>query len=327
MTEAASETGLRVTGLEIGAGTLALVEGVELTVARGEVLGLVGESGSGKSLTIMSLPGLLPRGCRVTGGTIRLGDTDLTAADETLLRTVRGKRIGVVFQDPFTSLNPVRRIGDLMTEVIIRHQGLSKSEATSLAQSALADVGLPDPLRAAMAYPHALSGGQRQRVAIAMALINQPELVIADEPTTALDPTVQVRILDLLRARTRAAATIFVSHDLGAAAYLCDTIAVMYAGRIVERGATAELVRNPRHPYTAALLASIPRLGHTARLQAIGGNPPTPGERAPGCAFSPRCPAADTACNTRPALVALGRAGHLLACHHPGPDTSAQVRA
>lgn len=254
---------LALRGLTIDAGGPSLVHGLDLVLAPGRILGLVGESGSGKSLTTMSIPGLLPPGCRIAAGEILMDGQDLSRLPEAELRRRRGREIGVVFQDPFTSLNPVRRIGSLLEEVLKRHRpGLGTGAARNLAVEALDQVGLPDPEGKARAYPHQMSGGQRQRALIALALANNPRLLIADEPTTALDPTVQIEILDLLRrsvGRTGGGA-IFVTHDLGAAAYLCDDLAVMRHGRIVEQGRVEDVVLRPSHPYTIELLAAAPRL-------------------------------------------------------------------
>ncbi|WP_439533831.1 ABC transporter ATP-binding protein [Polymorphobacter sp.] len=308
-------TGLVMENLVVHGGDHALVQGVSLSVPRGTVMGLVGESGSGKSMTVMSIPRLLPAGCTIAAGRIAIDGENLASLPDSAMPALRGSRIGVIFQDPFASLNPVRRIGDLLAEVIIRHQKLPRAEAAAAAIAALDEVGLPDPAAKARAYPHEMSGGQRQRVGIALALANHPGLVIADEPTTALDPTVQVHILDLLRRRTRDAAAILVTHDLGAAAYLCTRIAVMYSGRIVEQASPADLVHRPRHPYTAALLAAAPRLTTSQRrTAAIPGQPPAPGERPPGCAFAPRCAAAGPECTTVPPLTGTD---HQVACHRP----------
>jgi ABC-type dipeptide/oligopeptide/nickel transport system ATPase component len=255
---------LVVEGLRIATGDLELVHGVSLSVAPGKVLGIVGESGSGKSLTTLSAPRLLPPGVEIAGGSIRFEDRELTAATEAEMRRLRGGGIGVVFQDPFKALNPVRRVGDLIAESVVRHQGLAAGAAFARAVEALAEVGIPEPERRARAFPHQMSGGQRQRVMIALALVNGPRLLIADEPTSALDPTVQVQILDLIRRASAKAGVLFVTHDLGAAAYLCDEIAVMQAGEIVEQGPAGRIIRAPAHAYTRALLDCIPSLGVVA---------------------------------------------------------------
>lgn len=251
---------LRDLTIEAGAGPL--VHGVGLELSPGKVLGLVGESGSGKSLTVMSVPGLLPRGCRIAAGEILLDGRNLADLPERDLSRIRGREIGVVFQDPFTSLNPVRRVGSLIEESLRRHSGLGAAAARRRAIEALDQVGLPDPEAKARAYPHQMSGGQRQRALIALALANGPRLLIADEPTTALDATVQVEILDVLRRSVERVdgAVLFVTHDLGAAAYLCDEIAVMRGGKILEHGSTRDIITNPTDPYTLELLACSPRL-------------------------------------------------------------------
>ena len=253
---------LSLRGLTIDAGADPLVRGIELELAPGRILGLVGESGSGKSLTVMSVPGLLPAGCRVSGGEIRLDGRDLTQLPEEQMRRLRGREIGVVFQDPFTSLNPVRRLGSLIAEAVQRHSGLSARAARVRTIEALDQVGLPDPEGKARSYPHQMSGGERQRALIALALVHNPRLLIADEPTTALDATVQVEILDLLRrsAAQVDGAVLFVTHDLGAAAYICDEIAVMRAGQIVEHGKVEDIITRPTHAYTIELLECSPRL-------------------------------------------------------------------
>lgn len=253
---------LSLKGLSVAAGSTELVHGIDLELAPGRVLGIVGESGSGKSMSIMSIPGLLPAGCRISGGEVHLDGRDLTRLSDKELQRVRGSEIGVVFQDPFTSLNPVRRVGSLIEESLLRHSGLGPAAARRRAVEALDEVGLPDPEAKARAYPHQMSGGQRQRALIALALINNPRLLIADEPTTALDATVQVEILDVLRraAQRVDGGVIFVTHDLGAAAYLCDEIAVMRHGRIVETGSVSDIIMRPSHPYTRELLACAPQM-------------------------------------------------------------------
>ncbi|WP_292029662.1 ABC transporter ATP-binding protein [Brevundimonas sp. UBA2416] len=253
---------LALRGLTIEAGDGPLVHTIDLELAAGRILGLVGESGSGKSLTVMSIPGLLPSGCRVSAGEIVFDGRDIVDLSEDQMRPLRGRDIGVVFQDPFTSLNPVRRVGSLLEEALRRHTGVSARVARDRVIEALDQVGLPDPVGKARAYPHQMSGGQRQRALIALALVNNPRLLIADEPTTALDATVQVEILDVLRrsAERVNGAVVFVTHDLGAAAYICDEIAVMRGGRIVEHGLVQNIIARPTHPYTKELLACSPRL-------------------------------------------------------------------
>ncbi len=309
-----SGNGLSVRRLVVATGDRVLVESVDLVAEPGGFTGIVGGSGSGKSLTCLAIAGLLPPGTRLAAGRAMLDGESIPHDQAAELRRWLGARIGLVFQDPYASLNPVRRVGSLVAEVVSRHRGTGRADAWAIARRALLDVGLPD--RAAEAYPHELSGGQRQRAAIALAIVNRPRLLIADEPTTALDPTVQLRILDLLAERARSAAALFVTHDLGAAARLCRRIAVMYAGRIVENAPTRGLVAAPAHPYTAALLATVPRLDGSARPRPIPGAPPSPDDRGPGCSFAPRCPRRSSACERAPPLRALG-AGRLVACHHP----------
>ncbi|TDD35640.1 ABC transporter ATP-binding protein [Actinomadura sp. KC06] len=294
-----------------------IVQDVSFRLGRGEILGLVGESGSGKSLTALSLIGLLPPGLTRTG-TVRLGGEDLTGRSEKQLERVRGSRIGMVFQDPMTGLNPVRRIGSVLVETILRHQDVSRAAAREKAVEALAAVGVPSPGDRVRAYPHQLSGGLRQRAMIALALINEPSVILADEPTTALDTTIQAQITQLMRdqIQARGASMILITHDLGVATELCDRVAVMYAGGVVEEGPTRELLRRPRHPYTAALLAAAPNFDRTRTLAAISGAPPSPFARPDGCPFHPRCERAQDACRTEePVLTVSG--SHRLACWNP----------
>jgi peptide/nickel transport system ATP-binding protein len=304
--------GLEIADVAIAFGAARVVDGVSLSVPRGSVLGLVGESGSGKSMIALACLGLVPRP-GVVSGAIRIVGRNIVGLPERDLRAMRGGDIGIVFQDPMTSLNPVRRIGVLMAETIRRHQGVSDRAAMGIAEAALAEVGIPSPAARLRAYAHELSGGLRQRVMIAMALVNRPGIILADEPTTALDATIQAQILDLLRARVADAAAVLITHDLGVAATLCDRIAVIYSGRIVEAGPMAEILTAPRHPYTAGLLRAVPRFDPARpRLVSIPGLPPRPEARPPGCAFAPRCPRAAERCQVeRPAL----RDG--LACWNP----------
>lgn len=304
--------GLAIADLSVSFGAARVVDEVSLSVPRGSVLGLVGESGSGKSMIALACLGLVPKPGRVAGS-IALGGRELLALPERAWRRVRGGEIGIVFQDPMTSLNPVRRVGALLVETIRRHQGLGRREAKALALDALASVGIPSPAARLRAYAHELSGGLRQRVMIAMALVNRPSLILADEPTTALDATIQAQILDLLRERVRDAAAVLITHDLGVAASLADRIAVIYSGRIVEEGPMARLLTAPRHPYTAALLRAVPRFDPARpRLAAIPGLPPRPEARPPGCAFAPRCPRAIPRCGEERPVLADG-----LACWNP----------
>jgi peptide/nickel transport system ATP-binding protein len=306
-----------------GARRARVVDGVSFHVGRGETLGIVGESGCGKSVTVMSSVGLQPSPpSHVDGGSARLGDIDLLALPPKGLRRLWGSRIGVVFQDPMTSLNPVFTIGMQLREALATHTNLPDAERDARVMAMLARVGINAPERRLRQYPHELSGGLRQRVLIAMALICGPELLIADEPTTALDVTLQAQILALLRdlRDEMGMGILFVTHDLGVVAQFCDRVAVMYAGRIVESARVDQLFRAPRHPYTHALLASTPRLDSDRRvpLPTIEGMVPAPGARGTGCSFAARCPRAQPIClGTAPSLVA-GEDG-AFACHHPVP--------
>jgi oligopeptide/dipeptide ABC transporter ATP-binding protein len=303
-------------------GPLVAVDGVSLTLHRGETLGVVGESGSGKTVLTRSIMGLLPRTATTTGS-VRFDGTELIGAPPKQLRQVWGAHVAMVFQDPMTSLNPVHRVGRQIEENLRLHLKLSKRDARSSAVTLLAQVGIPSPEVRAKSYPIQLSGGMRQRVMIAIALACGPELLLADEPTTSLDVTVQAQILDLMDElqRKRHMAMIFVTHDLGIVATRTDRIMVMYAGRVVEYAPTVQLFANVRMPYTEALLHSTPRLAdpsHT-RLQAIDGRPPDLVSRPRGCPFAVRCPYATDECHEQaPPLVAdPGAPEHLYACWHP----------
>ncbi len=291
-------------------GRVAAVDGVSFGLSRGETLALVGESGCGKSLTSLSLLRLVPAPGRIEPESrIHLGDTDVLALEGEPLREIRGRRIGMIFQDPMTSLDPVFRVGDQIAEGIRAHFPVSKREARERAVALLKDVGIPDPAARADAYPHQLSGGMRQRVMIAIALAAEPEILIADEPTTALDVTVQAQILEVLdRLRAeRGMAVLLITHDLGIVAGRADRVAVMYAGQIVEEATTAALFARPSHPYTQGLFASIPRLeGPVERLHPIPGTVPSPAAWPSGCRFRPRCPHAFEPCVREPALRDVG---------------------
>jgi oligopeptide/dipeptide ABC transporter ATP-binding protein len=285
------------------------VDGVSFAVRRGEMLGIVGESGSGKSVTSLSILGLLPQRGRVSQGQIRLAGQNLLALSEDERRKVRGRRIAMIFQDPMTSLNPYLRIGEQLVEGPLLHLGVSAADAERRARDLLDRVGIPNAAARLRSYPHELSGGMRQRVMIAMALLCDPELLIADEPTTALDVTVQAQILDLLQElrQERGLAILLITHDLGVVANRADRVLVMYAGRIVESAPAGELFRRPLHPYTLALLQSLPRIDRkaTARLETISGMPPRL-DRGPftECSFAPRCRFVHAACHAaEPALV------------------------
>jgi oligopeptide/dipeptide ABC transporter ATP-binding protein len=286
------------------------VDGVSFTLRRGETLALVGESGCGKSLTSLALLQLVPEPGRIdAGSTIRLGDTDVLGLKGEALRRIRGRRIGMIFQDPMTSLNPVFTVETQITEGILAHYKMSKAEARDRALRLLQEVGIPDPADRLKAYPHQLSGGMRQRVMIAIALAAEPEILVADEPTTALDVTVQAQILEVLdelRSR-RGMAVLLITHDLGIVAGRADRVAVMYAGQIVEEAPTTELFGNPSHPYTQGLFASVPRIsGPLQRLNPIRGSVPAPSAWPSGCRFRPRCPKAFDRSETEPPLIPLG---------------------
>jgi oligopeptide/dipeptide ABC transporter ATP-binding protein len=310
-----------VEGLRISAGTggnaVDLVRGVDLTVRRGDTLAVVGESGSGKSLTALSLMGLLPAGVRVRSGEIRFDGSPVTGLSEKQWQALRGTQVSMIFQDPLSALNPSARVGEQIAEMFHRRMGLRRGEAHRRAVEAMTEVGIPDADRRASSYPHQFSGGMRQRVMIAIALALHPQLLIADEPTTALDVTVQAQIMRLLRARKRDArmTMILISHDLGVVSRSADAVAVMYAGQVIESGPSRELLTAPAHPYTHGLMRSVPdRRRPGAPLEAIPGQPPDPRALPPGCAFHPRCPLAQEVCRTvAPVPVAIG--SRTSACH------------
>jgi oligopeptide/dipeptide ABC transporter ATP-binding protein len=286
------------------------VDGVSFTLDRGQTLALVGESGCGKSLTSLALLQLVPPPGRVEpGSTIRLGDTEVLSLQGEALRHIRGRRIGMIFQDPMTSLNPVFTVGDQIAEGVRAHLPVSRAEARERARALLQEVGIPDPAGRLDAYPHQLSGGMRQRVMIAIALAAEPEILVADEPTTALDVTVQAQILEVLdRLRlARGMAVLLITHDLGIVAGRADRVAVMYAGQIVEEALTPELFAHPSHPYTQGLFASVPRIsGPVNRLTPIGGTVPPPTAWPAGCRFRPRCPQAFEKSQLPPQLLPVG---------------------
>jgi oligopeptide/dipeptide ABC transporter ATP-binding protein len=281
-------------------GWVRVVDGVSFSLSPGETLGLVGESGSGKTVTSLSVMQLIPRPPgRIAGGRIRFDGRDLAGLPEAALEDLRGNDIAMVFQESMTSLNPAFTIGDQIGEAVRRHRGVSRKAARERAVEVLDLVQIPHPRERLGAYPHEFSGGMRQRAAIAMALACEPKLLIADEPTTALDVTIQAQILDLLRSLQDrfGMAILFVTHNLGVVADICDRVAVMYAGRIVEHAGVFDLFERPRHPYTEGLLQSMPQLGERGkRLAAIPGTPPMPWEMPEGCRFHPRCPYAEPAC-------------------------------
>jgi peptide/nickel transport system ATP-binding protein len=290
-------------------GPLIALNGVSFDIGPGEVLGVVGESGAGKSLTGLAVIGLLTSPAQIAGGEIWLDGERIDNLPETRMRSIRGRRIGVIFQDPLTSLNPLMRVGDQLTETIQAHKPVGRREAREQAIAWLGEVGIPSPENRIDGYAHEFSGGMRQRVVIALALCAEPQLVIADEPTTALDVSVQAQIISLLKNLTRrhGAAVMLITHDMGVIAETADRVAVMYAGRIAEIGEVRELIGNPLHPYTQGLMAAIPTLAVRARrLAQIPGAMPRLSAIPRGCAFAPRCPKAFERCAERPPLIAVG---------------------
>ena len=306
MTSVTAEPLLEVRGLDVrfhvSGGSVHAVRGLDLAVRRGEVAAVVGESGSGKSATMLAALGLLDPNATVQGS-VRFDGVELIGAPGSVLRTVRGGRIGMIFQDPMTSLNPVLTIGRQIAEAVITHQKVSPKQAEAKAVELLEMVTLPDAKNRVRAFPHELSGGMRQRVMIAMALANDPDILIADEPTTALDVTIQAQILQVLRSLQveRELTIVLITHDLGVVAGLADTVHVMYAGNVVESGPVVDIFHHSNHPYTAGLLASLPRLDRPEReLVPIGGMPPSLRDEPEGCAFAPRCRHAVATCSSRP---------------------------
>jgi peptide/nickel transport system ATP-binding protein len=306
------------------AGLLKAVDGVSFDVARGKVMGLVGESGSGKSVTGFSIMGLVDPPGRVVGGEILFDGVDLTRLAQAEMRALRGRRIAMIFQDPMMTLNPVLRIDTQMIEAITAHEPASRAAARARARDALGRVGIPSPEERLDAYPHQFSGGMRQRVAIAIALLHKPQLIIADEPTTALDVTIQAQILAEIQTLARESETtlVWITHDLAVVSRLADEIAVMYAGRIVESGPAGEVLERPAHRYTAGLIGSVPsRNRRGARLAQIPGMTPSLVDLPEGCAFRTRCAYADAACLKDPPPVLSGARVHR--CVHPLAEVAA----
>jgi len=308
------------TEFRTGAGVVPAVAGISYTVERGETVAIVGESGSGKTASALSLLRLIPDPPgRITEGQIIFAGRDLLRLSEEEIRQVRGSDIGMIFQEPMTSLNPVLTIGRQITETLEQHRGADRAAAQKRAVELLGLVGIADPARRLKQYPHQLSGGMRQRIMIAIALACDPKMIIADEPTTALDVTIQAQILELMKDLTRRldVALIIITHNLGVVARYANRVNVMYAGRIIESGPAVEIYHNPRHPYTIALLHSVPRLDRPrqARLDPVEGQPPDLTRLDAGCSFRPRCRYAIEACaKSRPALEPAGDAAHLAAC-------------
>jgi peptide/nickel transport system ATP-binding protein/oligopeptide transport system ATP-binding protein len=296
------------------------VDGVSFEVNAGETLAIVGESGSGKSVTSLSIMGLLPKDVgRVSGGSIKLQGREITNLTDAEMRDIRGKEIGMIFQEPMTSLNPVHTVGQQIAEMVIRHENLSKSKARARAIEMLDLVGIPEPSRRVDSYPHEMSGGMRQRAMIAMALACEPRILIADEPTTALDVTIQAQMLELMQELQQklGMAIIFITHDLGVVAEVADRVVVLYAAQVVETASVEDIFRNPRMPYTAGLMNSIPRLGssvHKTRLQAIPGTVPALTSMPKGCRFHPRCDFATDLCKAAVPALETASDGHFIRC-------------
>jgi oligopeptide/dipeptide ABC transporter ATP-binding protein len=309
---------LRVTLPGDRGGALPVVRGLSFDVRRGEALALIGESGAGKSMAARAVLGTAPHGATVTGS-VRLGDLELVGARPRLLRAVRGRRVALVPQDALSVLSPVHTVGGQLVRALRSNRRLSRAQAWERAVAALDRVGIPDAARRARAYPHEFSGGMRQRAVIAMAMVNEPEVVFADEPTTALDPRTRGVVLDLLAdlRRETGTALVLITHDLAVVRGHADRVVVAYAGRHVESGPAERVLTAPRAPYTAGLVAAVPpEDARDRRLPAIGGAPPSPADLPPGCAFAPRCPLADERCSAAaPEPVVAGDPGHLVSCH------------
>lgn len=300
-----------------------VLEGVSIQVHQQEVVALVGESGCGKTMTALSIMGILPPNARAQKGRILLNDTDLLRLEEEELQGIRGKDIAMIFQEPMTSLNPVFTIGDQIEEAILTHEPVSQEEARERAVLLLSSVGIPDPASRLKDYPHQLSGGQRQRVMIAMALACHPRLLIADEPTTALDVTIQAQILDLFSRlqQEHRMGLIYITHDLAVVAHIAHRVYVMYCGMIVEEGEVRKIFKNPMHPYTRGLLASLPSRAQRGRpLPTLGGQVPDPSRRPHGCPFHPRCPQFLQACAQRMPPWRAVEKGHRVRCYWVAKD-------
>jgi peptide/nickel transport system ATP-binding protein len=323
---------LDVTDLVVTFGTrdgeLTAVNEVSLRVHAGEVLGLVGESGSGKSVTGLAIMGLIDAPGRIKSGSIKLLGEELVGKSERDLRTMRGRRIAMIFQDPMTTLNPVLRIDTQMIEAIRAHEKVSEKAARERARQALAQVGIPSPEERLNAYPHQFSGGMRQRVAIATALLNRPAVLVADEPTTALDVTIQAQILAEVQtlASENGTAMLWITHDLSVVAGLADRVAVMYSGRIVETGPVEGVLDRPIHPYTHGLIGSVPsRNKRGVPLAQIPGMAPSLARIPPGCPFNPRCPRASATCRTDMPAPTPYDGGRMARCHHPVPASETEA--
>lgn len=297
-------------------GKLVPVDGVDITIPKGKTVGIVGESGCGKSMTAMSIMGLLPNTTHIEEGKILFQDMDLTKLNPKELRKITGDKISIIFQEPMTSLNPVIQVGKQVREAILLHEKVSKEEAKQRVIEIFRQVGIPEPERRYNAYPHQLSGGLRQRVMIGMAMVCNPDLLIADEPTTALDVTIEAQILHLMRQlqKDKGTSIMMITHNLGVVAEICDQVYVMYAGKVVESAEVHELFQNPKHPYTQGLLGALPKMDSRQRLNSIDGMVPTLKDMPTGCRFAPRCPMATQRCREeQPALMDVA-AGHQVRC-------------
>lgn len=297
-------------------GKLVPVDGVDITIPKGKTVGIVGESGCGKSMTAMSVMGLLPNTTHIEEGKILFQDMDLTKLNPKELRKITGDKISIIFQEPMTSLNPVIQVGKQVREAILLHEKVSKEEAKQRVIEIFRQVGIPEPERRYNAYPHQLSGGLRQRVMIGMAMVCNPDLLIADEPTTALDVTIEAQILHLMRQlqKDKGTSIMMITHNLGVVAEICDQVYVMYAGKVVETAEVHELFQNPKHPYTQGLLGALPKMDSRQRLNSIDGMVPTLKDMPTGCRFAPRCPMATQKCREeQPALVDV-TAEHQVRC-------------
>lgn len=297
-------------------GKLVPVDEVDITIPKGKTVGIVGESGCGKSMTAMSIMGLLPNTTHIEEGKILFQDMDLTKLNPKELRKITGDKISIIFQEPMTSLNPVIQVGKQVREAILLHEKVSKEEAKQRVIEIFRQVGIPEPERRYNAYPHQLSGGLRQRVMIGMAMVCNPDLLIADEPTTALDVTIEAQILHLMRQlqKDKGTSIMMITHNLGVVAEICDQVYVMYAGKVVESAEVHELFQNPKHPYTQGLLGALPKMDSRQRLNSIDGMVPTLKDMPTGCRFAPRCPMATQKCREeQPALVDV-TAEHQVRC-------------
>ncbi len=328
MTAALLEVKNLVTHFYIEGKTLHAVDGVSFSLARGEILGLVGESGCGKSVTALSLLRLVSSPGKVVSGEVIFEGKDLLAMSEEEIRGIRGNRISMVFQEPMSALNPVFTVGDQVSEVLRLHRGMDRTEAMGSAAWLLERVGIPDPERRLADYPHQMSGGMLQRVLIAMAMACEPQVLIADEPTTALDVTVQAQILKLIEELIREGdrGAVLITHDLGVVAQVADRVCVMYAGVIVEIGTVNDLFEDPQHPYTLGLISSLPTPGKK-RFEAIAGNVPDLTDLPVGCRFNPRCPRAQQVCAEIEPDLTGSQTGQLVRCHFPGSENREKVRA